>query len=63
MADILRNSKLDPAAVETERTLVLRQMNEAEEDPIEVVFDYLHDAAFQGTPMAKSVYGTAEAVR
>uniref|UniRef100_A0A915PH90 Mitochondrial processing peptidase beta subunit n=1 Tax=Setaria digitata TaxID=48799 RepID=A0A915PH90_9BILA len=63
LADVLRNSKLDQAAVETERSRILWELNKAAENPSEVVFDYLHDAAFQGTPMAKSVYGTEEVVR
>ncbi|VDK58708.1 unnamed protein product [Gongylonema pulchrum] len=63
MADVLRNSKLDEAAMETERNRILREMNEVENDPIEVVFDYLHDAAFQGTPMSKSPYGRSEVIR
>uniref|UniRef100_A0A8R1U295 Uncharacterized protein n=1 Tax=Onchocerca volvulus TaxID=6282 RepID=A0A8R1U295_ONCVO len=63
LADVLRNSKLDQAALETERTRILREINKAAEDYSEVVFDYLHDAAFQGTAMAKSIYGTEETVR
>ncbi|VDN02215.1 unnamed protein product [Thelazia callipaeda] len=63
LADVVRNSKLDQAAVETERTRILCEMNRLKDNPSEVVFDYLHDAAFQGTPMAKSIYGTEEIVR
>lgn len=63
LADILQNSKLDQAALETERTRILCEMNKVAEDHNEVVFDYLHSAAFQGTPMAKSVYGTEDTVR
>ncbi|KAM3723697.1 Cytochrome b-c1 complex subunit 1 [Dirofilaria immitis] len=63
LADVLQNAKLDQATLETERTRILYQINKASEDPSEVVFDYLHDAAFQGTPMAKSIYGTEETVR
>nr|BAD11763.1 mitochondria bc1 complex core subunit 1 [Brugia malayi] len=63
LADVLQNSKLEQATLETERTRILCEINKAAEDPSEMVFDYLHNAAFQGTPMAKSVYGTEETVR
>ncbi|KAL4002579.1 Insulinase (Peptidase M16) family protein [Acanthocheilonema viteae] len=63
LADVLQNSKLDQAALETERTRILREINNTAEDHSEVVFDYLHNAAFQGTPMAKSIYGTEHTVR
>ncbi|EJD75999.1 bc1 complex core subunit 1, variant [Loa loa] len=63
LADVLQNSKLDQAALEIERTRILCEIDKAAEHPSEVVFDYLHDAAFQGTPMAKSIHGTEETVR
>ncbi|VDK73215.1 unnamed protein product [Litomosoides sigmodontis] len=63
LADVLQNSKLDQAALETERTRILREINKVSEDHGEVVFDYLHNAAFQETPMAKSIYGTEDTVR
>lgn len=63
LSDVLRNSKLDQGALETERTRILCEINKAAENPSEVVFDYLHDAAFQGTPMAKSIHGTEQTVK
>ncbi|CAG9530595.1 unnamed protein product [Cercopithifilaria johnstoni] len=63
LADVLQNSKLDQAALETERTRILCEMNKMAEDHSEMVFDYLHNAAFQGTPMAKYIHGTEYTVR
>lgn len=63
LADVLRDSKMDDASIELERSVLLRQMYEAENDSQEVVFDYLHNAAFQGTPMAKAAIGTSENVK
>lgn len=63
LADVLQNSKLDQAALETERTRILCEINKVADDHSEVVFDYLHNAAFQETPMAKSIYGTEDTVR
>lgn len=63
LADLLRNSRIDDASLEQERSLILRQLDQAENYPQAVVLDYLHDAAFQGTPMAKSAMGTSESIR
>ncbi|KJH48670.1 peptidase, M16 family [Dictyocaulus viviparus] len=58
LADVLRNTKLDPVAVEEERKLLLRELEEYEDNFQMVVMDNLHSAAFQGTPMARSPLGT-----
>ncbi|TKR77682.1 hypothetical protein L596_018608 [Steinernema carpocapsae] len=63
LADVLRNSKFDEAAIETERNVLLRKMQEAEENLHEVVFDQLHAAAFQGTPLALSPLGTTDSIK
>uniref|UniRef100_A0A1I7ZDC1 Mitochondrial-processing peptidase subunit beta n=1 Tax=Steinernema glaseri TaxID=37863 RepID=A0A1I7ZDC1_9BILA len=63
LADVLRNSKFDDAAIEAERNVLLRKMQEAEENIQEVVFDNMHAAAFQGTPLARSPLGTTEAIK
>ena len=38
-------------------------MQEAENDIALVTQDYMYSAAFQGTPLAKSVLGTTESLR
>ncbi|KAK0416829.1 hypothetical protein QR680_012707 [Steinernema hermaphroditum] len=63
LADVLRNSKFDDAVIETERNVLIRKMQEAEENIQEVVFDNMHSAAFQGTPFARSPLGTTDAIR
>jgi mitochondrial-processing peptidase subunit beta len=49
ISDILQNSKLDNAAIERERDVILREQQEVDKQTEEVVFDHLHSVAFQGT--------------
>jgi mitochondrial-processing peptidase subunit beta len=48
ISDILQNSKLESAAVERERDVILREQQEVDKQLEEVVFDHLHAVAFQG---------------
>lgn len=57
LADILRNNNLNEGTVERERDRILQELEDAEENIHNVVFDYLHQTAFQGTPFSKSVLG------
>ncbi|KHN87756.1 Cytochrome b-c1 complex subunit 1, mitochondrial [Toxocara canis] len=63
LADMIRNSKLDEATIEKERSVILRKLEEAEDNYEGVVFDNLHAAAFQGTPLAKSMIGTTNVIK
>ena len=63
LADILQRSRLDAAAVERERDVILREMQEVEGVPEEVVFDHLHATAFQRTPLGRTILGPAANVR
>lgn len=48
ISDILQNSKLENAAIERERDVILREQQEVDKQLEEVVFDHLHAVAFQG---------------
>eukprot|EP00166_Cyanidium_caldarium_P005287 ctg_63.g11 len=63
LADILQNSLLDAGAVERERDVILREMEDIESQPEEVLFDYLHSTAFQGTPLARTILGTLQNIQ
>lgn len=47
LSDILQNSKLDASAIERERDVILREQEEVDKQLEEVVFDHLHQTAFQ----------------
>lgn len=55
ISDILQNSKLDIAAVERERDVILREQQEVDKQLEEVVFDHLHSVAFQGMSLLSSL--------
>ena len=63
LSDILQNSNLDERAIERERDVILREMQEIEGMPEEVVFDHLHATAFQHSPLGRTILGPAENVK
>lgn len=62
LSDILLNSKLDPGAIERERSVILREQEEVDKAHEEVVFDHLHATAFQGEALGKTILGPKEAI-
>lgn len=63
LADILQNSEISDAAVDRERDVILREMEEIDQIQEEVVFDYLHGTAFQDSPLARTILGPVENIR
>lgn len=63
LSDILQNSTFNKEAVERERGTIIREMEETENNPEEVIFDYLHAAGFQGTPLGRTILGPLENVK
>lgn len=63
LSDILRNSQLRNAEIERERSVILREMQEVEQNLQEVVFDHLHAGAFKGTPLARTILGPIENIK
>ncbi|KIX07584.1 mitochondrial-processing peptidase subunit beta [Rhinocladiella mackenziei CBS 650.93] len=60
LSDILQNSKLDPAAVERERDVILREQEEVDKQMEEVVFDHLHATAYMNQPLGRTILGPRE---
>lgn len=63
LADILLHSKLDEAAIERERDVILREMSEINKQQEELVLDHLHATAFQGTGLGRTILGPEENIR
>lgn len=63
ISDILLNSKLEPAAIERERDVILREMEEVNKNQEELVLDHLHATAFQGTSLGRTILGSEENIR
>ena len=63
LSDILLNSKLEAAAIERERDVILREMSEVNKQQEELVLDHLHATAFQGTGLGRTILGPEENIR
>jgi len=63
LSDILTNSTFSEAAVERERDVIMREMEEVEGVTEEVIFDMLHECAYVGTPLARTILGPAENIK
>ncbi|KAF5397446.1 Mitochondrial-processing peptidase subunit beta [Paragonimus heterotremus] len=63
LSDILKNSKFESNQIERERGVILREMEEIESNYQEVIFDYLHATAYQGTPLGRTILGPVENVK
>lgn len=63
LSDIIQNSKLNESEIERERGVILREMQEVESNLQEVVFDHLHSAAYQGTPLGQTILGPAQNIK
>lgn len=63
LADILQNPRLDEGAIDRERHVILREMQEVETNLQEVIFDHLHAIAYQGTPLSYNILGPTENIK
>mmetsp|Transcript_15413 Transcript_15413/g.17457 ORF Transcript_15413/g.17457 Transcript_15413/m.17457 type:complete len:471 (-) Transcript_15413:177-1589(-) len=60
LSDILQNATFDANAIERERDVILREMREVEKENEEVIFDRLHETAYQGTGLGRTILGPPE---
>ena len=60
LGDMLQNSNLDEAAINREREVILREMEEVEKMHEEVIFDHLHETAYQGSSLGLNILGPRE---
>jgi len=63
IADIIQNPILDEGAIERERGVILREMQEVDTQLEEVIFDHLHATAYQGTPLGMTILGPSNNVK
>ena len=63
LADILTQSTLDPHAIEQERSVILREMEEIEKTPEEVLLDKLHLACFRDSSLGFTILGPEENIK
>jgi processing peptidase subunit beta len=58
LSDILTNSKIEAEDIERERDTILREMKEVDGQLEEVIFDRLHQTAYRGTALSRTILGT-----
>lgn len=63
LADILRDSVMDPQEVEVERGVILQEIGQALDTPDDIIFDWLQETAFPDQPLGRSILGPAERIR
>lgn len=63
LSDILLNSNLDERAIQRERDVILREMQEVNKQNSEVVFDHLHATAFQYSPLGRTILGPVDNIK
>ncbi|CAH0402105.1 unnamed protein product [Chilo suppressalis] len=57
LGSIITDLELSECEIENEKRNMEQEIIDAENDPKQVLFDYLHQSAFQGTPLAQRVIG------
>ena len=63
LGDLLLSATFEDAAVNRERDVILREMEEVEKQHEEVIFDILHETAFQGSGLGMSILGPRENIQ
>ncbi|XP_026314695.1 cytochrome b-c1 complex subunit 1, mitochondrial-like [Hyposmocoma kahamanoa] len=57
LSDCIFQNALNPFEIEVAKSVAYLEMMDHDEDTNEILMDYLHGAAFHGTPLAQSVLG------
>jgi processing peptidase subunit beta len=63
LSDIIQNSLYSEENIEAERSTILREMEEVNQDNSEVIFDHLHGIAFQGSGLARTILGPEDNIK
>lgn len=63
LSDILLNSVYGLREIEIERSVILREMEEVEQNMQEVVFDHLHAGAFRGCSLSGTILGPVQNIK
>lgn len=58
LADILQNSQISAAELKREREVILQEIAGVRDNPEEVAIDLLHEAAYPGQAVGRSILGT-----
>lgn len=62
LADIVRNSVIDPAELDKERSVIFEEIRAVEDSPEELVHDVIDEVVWGDTHLGRSIAGTIETV-
>ena len=62
LSDILADPSFDPVELKREQNVIVQEIGAAEDDPSDLVFEYLQEKAFPNQPVGRSILGTRESV-
>src|SRR5438445_13170654 len=62
MADMIQHSTIATSDVETERNVILEEINMRDDDPGDLIHDVFAETLWRGHPLGRPVLGTREAV-
>jgi predicted Zn-dependent peptidase len=62
LADIVRNSVIDPGELEKERLVILEEIRSIQDSPEELVHDVIDEVVWGDQPLGRSIAGTEETV-
>jgi predicted Zn-dependent peptidase len=62
LSDILGDPSFDPAELKREQNVIVQEIGAAEDDPSDLVFEYLQEKAFPNQPIGRSILGTRKSV-
>ena len=63
LADIITDSRFDPAELEREQSVILQELGAAEDTPDDIVFDRFQATAFADQVIGRPILGTRESVK
>ncbi|MBL8566430.1 MAG: insulinase family protein [Hyphomicrobiaceae bacterium] len=63
LADILQESQFDPQELERERDVILLEIAATRDDPEDIGYDLLAEAAFPGQPVGRTILGTTASIK
>jgi predicted Zn-dependent peptidase len=62
IADIVRNSVIDPAELDKERLVILEEIRSVQDSPEDLVHDVIDEVVWGDQPLGRSIAGTEETV-
>ncbi|WP_017186074.1 M16 family metallopeptidase [Alkalibacillus haloalkaliphilus] len=62
LSDMILNSKFVEEELEREKKVVLEEILMTEDDPDDIIHDYLHEVSFESHPLSQSILGSREAL-